>query len=161
MATNAKSRRKQIVLDLLSSTRVESQEELLGLLRKRGVDATQATVSRDLRELGVYKGPAGYSTTPPPESQQAAAGLAAGHLGDALKLFMLSANEAGNIVVMRTRPGHASPLASEIDRSNLAGVVGTIAGDDTVFLAAATPSRARALCRAARAMVARASGPRP
>jgi len=151
---NAKSRRKQMVLDVLSSTRVQSQEQMLELLTRRGVGATQATISRDLRELGVFKGPTGYSTSPPPDGAMDALKLS-GSVAEAFRLFMLSARAAGNLVVLRTRPGHASALALEIDRSALSGVVGTIAGDDTVFLAAASPTRARSLVRAAKAMVSR------
>jgi len=151
---NEKSRRKQLILDVVAENRIESQEQILHQLRKRGVEATQATISRDLRELALYKGPTGYSATPPADS---AAGtvVPGSHLGESLRMFMLTAHDAGSLIVMRTRPGHASPLASAVDRGNLVGVVGTIAGDDTVFVAASSASRAKALVRAARAMVAR------
>lgn len=137
-----------MILDILGQQPVPNQDRLQRLLAARGVEVTQATLSRDLRDLNVYKGAGGYVlNAQPPE-----VGPAKPELERAFRTFMLSATQAGNLVILRTRPGHASPLASEIDRVQIAGVLGTIAGDDTVFLATASPSRARALTRQARSI---------
>ena len=138
-----KARRRAIIMDILEKQAVPNQERLQRLLTARGLAVTQATLSRDLRDLNVFKGPAGYVLNGhPPEP-----GPQRPEVNRAVRLFMLSVMQAGTIVVMRTRPGHASPLASELDRAHLPGVVGTIAGDDTVFLAMSSPSRARSLVR--------------
>lgn len=146
-----KARRRQILLDILSQQSVANQHRLAQLLSQRGVEVTQATLSRDLRDLNVYKGPSGYvlgQSAPEPLLNNS-------QLEFSFKHYMLTVQAAGNIVVMRTRPGHAPPLASEIDRGGMAGVVGTIAGDDTIFIATVSPARAKSLVRMARGLVVR------
>lgn len=145
-----KARRRQLILDVLQQP-VPNQDRLAALLKERGVVVTQATLSRDLRDLNVFKGPLGYVLG------QAGAEIGVGNpqIESAVKLYMLSAAAAGSLVVFRTRPGHASPLASEIDRSGITGVAGTIAGDDTIFVAATSPARARSLVRLCRQIVSR------
>jgi transcriptional regulator of arginine metabolism len=146
-----KARRRAIIMEILSAQSVPNQDRLQKLLASRGLEVTQATLSRDLRDLNVFKGPSGYVLN------QGGAELmpTRPEVETAIRTYMISAVNAGNLVVLRTRPGHASPLAGEIDRSLLPGVAGTIAGDDTVFVAMATPARARALVRQARATVGR------
>ncbi len=146
-----KARRRQLILDVLQQP-VPNQDRLAALLKERGVVVTQATLSRDLRDLNVFKGPSGYVLG------QAGAEIGVGNpqIESAVKLYMLSAAAAGSLVVFRTRPGHASPLASEIDRSGITGVAGTIAGDDTIFVAVSSPARARSLVRLCRLLVSRA-----
>lgn len=113
------------------------------MLRRDGIEATQATLSRDLRELGVLKGPAGY--TLPSEGGQRAGGR---ELREAAAAYLLSVQPAGNLVVLRTGPGQASALALEVDRCGFDGVVGTVAGDDTIFIAAKSARLAIRLARA-------------
>lgn len=138
-----KTRRRAIITEILSQQPVPNQDRLQRLLSDRGIAVTQATLSRDLRDLNVFKGPAGYVLNgPAPEPAPSRP-----EVEEAVRLFMVGCAYAGQLVVVRTRPGHASPLASEIDRSQFAGVVGTIAGDDTVFMAASSPGRARAIHR--------------
>lgn len=134
-------RRRRVIADLLSRRRVRSQEELRALLADRGLDVTQATLSRDLRALDVRKSPAGYhlpdapgpaptpSSAPDPASD-------ADPLRRALGAYLLDARVGEGLVVLRTAPGHAQPLALALDRDPPAGVLGTIAGDDTIFVAA-------------------------
>ncbi|MCE2653684.1 MAG: hypothetical protein LW650_09385 [Planctomycetaceae bacterium] len=141
-----------MILEVLSAQRVARQEELAELLKQRGVLVTQATLSRDLRDLNVFKGPAGYVL---PGQYPQPAPLSAGPLEPALRQYLVSANQAGNLLVIRTRPGHAPALASEIDRVKPSGVVGTIAGDDTVFVAVESPARTRTLLRTMRQIVDR------
>jgi transcriptional regulator of arginine metabolism len=131
---------------LIAANRVWSQQELATLLRRReGIAVTQATLSRDLTELGVVKGPNGYmlpGAAPAPAGGDREAALAA-----ALRQHMVSAARGGTTVVLRTPSGHANSLAVEIDRAGLPGVLGTIAGDDTSFIAARDLDAAAALAR--------------
>lgn len=125
-----KHRRHDRVLALLRKGGVASQEQLASLLRAEGIRVTQATLSRDLHELGVMKGPTGYilpgHERPPPPN---------GDLERALRTMMLGGESGGNLAVLRTGPGRASALALEIDRASLRPVLGTVAGDDTIFIA--------------------------
>ena len=155
LATSRTARHRRIV-DLLESHRVRSQPELARLLADDGIAVTQTTLSRDLEELGavkirddggdlVYAVPAeGGDPTPrlAPRNGEGAARLArlAGEL-------LVSAEASANLVVLRTPPGAAQFLASALDRAGLAGVLGTIAGDDTVLLIARDPSGGAALAQ--------------
>jgi transcriptional regulator of arginine metabolism len=116
---------------------VRSQEELADRLAVLGVRVTQATLSRDLEELGAVRlrGPAGslvYALPPEPPGRTALARTA----GE----MLLSAEASGNLVVLRTPPGAAQLLASAIDRAVLHAVLGTVGGDDTVLVVARDPA---------------------
>lgn len=118
-----KHTRQAKIAQLLRHNAIENQEQLLGRLAKIGIDATQASVSRDLKELGVVKVGGIY------QMPQIAPGQSA-------LIDKLTAEYAGdNLVVFRTSPGHASMLAAHIDRHRVSGLIGTIAGDDTIFAA--------------------------
>jgi len=131
---------------------VHSQEELLRLLRRHGVTVTQPTLSRDLREIGLVKTPNGYvapgdlaSVTPiaaftPRETLNE-------RFEQAVREYVTAADAAGNLVVIRTPIAAAQPVASAIDGANLDDVLGTIGGDDTIFVALRTPGAAHALVR--------------
>jgi transcriptional regulator of arginine metabolism len=136
-----KTRRQSRLRMLLEQRRPRSQEELAALLRREGIEATQATLSRDLRELGVLKGPEGYTL---PQAQPAAGGH---ELREAAGAYLISAKAAANFVVVRTGPGQASALALQIDHAGLDGMVGTVAGDDTIFVAAKSARDAARLAR--------------
>lgn len=136
-----KSHRHRLIARLISANPVRSQEQLRGLLEAAGVRATQGTISRDLRDLGVLKSPSGYTLS---NESVGTLGRAASDLERAVRAHLLSAEFAASVVVLKTEPGHAALLAGEIDRSLPAGVVGSIAGDDTVFLATRSPKVARA-----------------
>ncbi len=147
----AKARRQQHILDILGQQSVPNQDRLQNLLASRGVAVTQATLSRDLRDLNVLKGPSGYVTG---GSAPEPAGASA-QLQSALRLYTLTMTPAASLLVLRTRPGNASALAAELDRAGLPGIAGTIAGDDTVFLAANSPARAKTLHRTLRHLIDR------
>ncbi len=118
------------------------------MLKQNGVAATQATLSRDLRDLNVYKGATGYivpTGTPPPAPGSAP-------LEPAMKQYLLGVGVSGTVVVCQTGPGQAMPLATEVDRVKPTGVVGTLAGDDTVFVAVESPGKARAIARTFKSM---------
>lgn len=104
--------------------------------------ATQTTLSRDLAELGVVKGAGGYQLPTHTEVQPLDS---AKSLGSTLARLMLEANVGGSLLVLHTPAGQAVPLALEIDRAAPAGMLGTIAGDDCVFVAATSSGRARSL----------------
>ena len=123
------------ILALVGQGGVRSQEELQRRLRRRGIAVAQPTLSRDLSPLGLAKTPTGYVTTPagafvPAETRRSAA------LERTLGEFVLSVRAAASLVVIRTPPAGADPLARVLDEALLPEVVGTIAGDDTVFVAA-------------------------
>jgi transcriptional regulator of arginine metabolism len=147
----AKARRRQHILDILATQSVPSQDRLQTLLGQRGVAVTQATLSRDLRDLNVLKGPGGYvlanGAAETPDDHPLAE--------TALKSYMLACHPAASLVVLKTRPGYANALALELDRAGITGAAGTLAGDDTVFVAASSPARAKSLVRLFRAMADR------
>jgi len=148
----AKERRRRLISELLQRSRILSQEELGAALAARGEKATQATLSRDLREMGVLKGPDGYhmpfDTAPLARVDGASeSGETARELAAALRRHLVGAEPAASLIVARTAPGHASVLAVELDRHLPQGVVGVLAGDDTIFLAARSESDARRVAR--------------
>ncbi|KQR98166.1 hypothetical protein ASG12_11630 [Williamsia sp. Leaf354] len=129
------------IVHILSATPVRSQVELQTLLAQAGIDATQATLSRDLDELGAVKlraadGGAGVYVVP--EDGSPVRGVSGGtdRLSRLLADLLVSTDHSGNMAVLRTPPGAAHYLASAIDRASLAQVVGTVAGDDTIFVVA-------------------------
>jgi transcriptional regulator of arginine metabolism len=134
-------RRRATILELVREHAVRSQEELQQLLRRRGFSVAQPTLSRDLNDLGLARTPSGYTAPAPPASFVPGARREAA-LDRVLAHSVLSAQAAGTLVVVRTPPGEAHPVARAVDESGLPGVVGTIAGDDTVFIAAPSPAAA-------------------
>ena len=147
-------RRRDEILRIVGDQSVHSQDELLALLKKRGFRVTQPTLSRDLRELGVAKSPNGYVT------RDAFAGgavvafaprdVAESRLDQAVAEYVTGADTAGNLVVIRTPAASAQPVASAIDAASIDGVLGTIGGDDTIFVAFRTPSAASAFAERVR-----------
>ncbi len=135
-----KAARLSRIVEVVRAVRVHSQGELCGLLADSGFEVTQATLSRDLEELGAIKvrgvdgGPATYvipeDGTPRP--MEGGTDRLARLLGE----LLLSHNASGNLAVLRTPPGAAQFLASAIDRASLTDVIGTIAGDDTILVVA-------------------------
>ncbi|XVJ59169.1 MAG: arginine repressor [Tepidisphaera sp.] len=138
---SVKARRQEVIRRVIAGSSVVSQEALVAELLARGEDVTQATVSRDLRELGVLKGPEGYRLPGPSAAQ--AAPRDTSELARAVRDFLLEAEAAGTIVVLRTGAGQASALALRIDRAGWRDIVGTVAGDDTVFAATRSAAEAR------------------
>lgn len=116
------------ILKLVAAGAVASQDDLKRLLAQQQVRVTQATLSRDLQELKLVKTPEGYR----PLASDAEA--AQPRLQRALREYLLDVREAQNLLVLRTPPGAAQPLAAALDRERLPEVVGTIGGDDTVLV---------------------------
>lgn len=128
-----KNKRQQIVLDIISKTEVNTQEELLTILAEKGLAVTQATVSRDIKDLGLIK-TAGlvkkYRYVLPDEAR--AGGKAAEQFRHAVKCVL----KAMNTVVVKTISGNGNAVAALIDNMKIEWIVGTIAGDDTIFAVA-------------------------
>jgi transcriptional regulator of arginine metabolism len=142
------ARRQEVILQLVRGGGVRSQGELARLLRRRGIAVAQPTLSRDVRELRLAKTPDGYTARDGPGSAPAdARGEPPGKLGRTLRSFVLSVRAAGSLVVIKTPPAAAQPVARALDEVPPRDVVGTIAGDDTVFVATPSEQAARALGR--------------
>jgi transcriptional regulator of arginine metabolism len=143
------------IVDLLAAHAVRSQAELLTLLAAAGLQVTQATLSRDLDELGAVKLRPADGGVPVYVVPEDGSPLTARREGDAAphrlaRLFgelLTSADASGNLVVLRTPPGAAQFLASALDRAGLPGVLGTIAGDDTILVVARGTDAGPALAR--------------
>jgi transcriptional regulator of arginine metabolism len=132
-----KQQRQHRITRLLETRAVGSQTHLVDLLAGEGIEATQATVSRDLDELGAVKVrmPGGETAYALPElpSQQVAP---EDHLRRVLGEWVVDVASSANLVVLRTPPGSAHVVGSALDRSGMVGVIGTVAGDDTVLVIA-------------------------
>ncbi|WP_100444151.1 arginine repressor [Glycomyces xiaoerkulensis] len=138
----SKAARQALIVELISTRSIHSQPELQKLLAADGMDATQATISRDLEELGAVKvrgtdgGPAVYSIFPEGERPLRDSEAPPDRLQRLLRELLVSADHSANMAVLRVPPGAAQYLASAIDRSGLSDVIGTIAGDDTIAVIA-------------------------
>jgi transcriptional regulator of arginine metabolism len=143
-----KAARQQALAALLRTRQVSSQALVLEHLRGQGFDATQATISRDLDDLGAVKvrGPDGRLVYALPEP---GGGHGADHdeVRRMLGASLLAIVPSGNLVVLRTPPGHAAALASSLDRAGIAGVAGTVAGDDTILVVCTERTPGRAMAR--------------
>jgi transcriptional regulator of arginine metabolism len=142
-------RRREEILRIVRSSPVHSQDELLVALRKHGYKITQPTLSRDLRELGLVKTPAGYVSPealatvahfPPRETREH-------RLDQLLRDFVLSADAAMNLVILKTPAASAQPVASAIDAASIDDALGTVGGDDTIFVAFRNPAAAATFAR--------------
>ncbi len=131
----SKLSRHQAILDLLGAAPVRSQQELQRLLHRKGLHAGQATLSRDIRELGLVKTSEGYALSANGH------GNGNGHADAALppvsrlvREFVTSVRTAHNLLVTKTSVGSAQPVAAALDGENWPEAVGTIAGDDTILI---------------------------
>jgi len=136
--------RQARIVALLSASEVHSQAELMALLADEGIEVTQATLSRDLEELGAVKlrgADGGVGVYVVPEDGSPVRGVSGGteRMSRLLAELLVSTDASGNLAVLRTPPGAAQYLASAIDRAALPYVVGTIGGDDTILVVAREP----------------------
>jgi transcriptional regulator of arginine metabolism len=141
-AVDSPTARRDAIVSLVSETRIGSQAELARYLRKRGFHATQATLSRDLRDLGIGKRPIDgktcYALPGPPAEVFEVRGQARD-----LEAFVQKARVVGNLVLVMTPPGRAQGVARSIDLMAWPEAAGTIAGDDTVLVVAPGGAQAR------------------
>ena len=143
-----KPQRQHRIARLLSEQAVTSQAHLVDLLAADGVQATQATVSRDLEDLGAIKvrvagGDTVYAIPELPTEQRAPED----HLRRVLGDWVVEVNHSGNLVVLRTPPGSAHVVGSALDRSGVADVLGTVAGDDTLLVVVSEAAGGAAVAR--------------
>jgi Arginine repressor len=141
-----KSKRQNEILTIISEIDVETQDQLLLELKKRGMSATQATISRDIRELHLVKELSSSGMYKYAVSERKASNRVADRLRSIFKNGVLSFEAAQNIVIIKTMPGLASGAAATIDGMNITGVVGSLAGDDTVALFMRNNADANQLC---------------
>lgn len=134
-----KRERQQAIVEIIRKERVFTQEQLADLLAERGIDATQVTLSRDMRELGLAKTTEGYR-----QLQTAPSGPS---VEETAAEFLTGIRVARNLVVLKTRTGSASPLAVALDQANWPEIVGTIAGDDTILVIAPDDESAQSIRR--------------
>ena len=137
MTRLSKTQRQHRVTQLIEQYAVNSQAQLVELLAGSGVEATQATVSRDLEEIGAVKVRAGggdsvYAVPELPKDRVAPGD----HLRRVLGDWVVEVASSANIVVVRTPPGSAHVVASALDRASLPEIIGTVAGDDTILVVA-------------------------
>ncbi len=139
----SKTARHKAILDLLDEGSVESQDSLQHRLERKGFDVGQATLSRDIHELKLVKGPEGYRRI---DASSGAEGVLPSvmHLA---RQFVVEIRQAQNPLVVKTTVGSAQPVAAALDASRWPGIVGTIAGDDTVLVIATDKRQAQALAR--------------
>jgi transcriptional regulator of arginine metabolism len=140
----SRAKRQARIVALLASSPVRSQPELAALLAAEGIETTQATLSRDLEELGAVKlraADGGSGVYVVPEDGVFVRGVTGGtdRLSRLLNELMVATDASANLAVLKTPPGAAQFLASAIDRAALPDVVGTIAGDDTIIVVAREP----------------------
>jgi transcriptional regulator of arginine metabolism len=139
-----KARRQSAILDVVHRQRVRSQEQLRRLLKGAGFDVTQATLSRDVRELGLVKGGADAAYQAPGVLSN---GNGARSLQHAVAECLTKVDRVQQFVVLRTGPGQAQLLGVALDGARLPELVGTIAGDDTILAIARDVRRARAFVK--------------
>jgi len=141
-----KSRRQAVILEVVDHEALHSQEELHRRLRQRGFVATQATISRDIADLGLVKR-AGDGAYQRPGMEATSPELARTALERAASSFLRRVERVQQLIVLRTGRGQAQALAEALDRAQPPEAVGTIAGDDTVLIIARDSRRAAALAR--------------
>ena len=141
-----KSQRQAKIMEIISNRNVETQEQLLQELQDSGFRSTQATISRDIKELRIIKELTSFGTYRYTTSSAEATGTFSSKLNTIFRECITSYDYAQNMIVIRTLPGLASAAASAIDAMNMSVVVGTIAGDDTVFIVMRDNNAAAAFC---------------
>lgn len=142
-----KSKRQAEILRIIADQNVETQEQILDNLRKSGIRATQATISRDIKELNLVKQPADSgSYRYVVASAKPAPRAFAGRLQNIFKEGVISCDTAQNIVVVKTMPGLAPAAGAALDGMEIEGLVGSLAGDDTAILIMRTVQLAEELC---------------
>jgi transcriptional regulator of arginine metabolism len=133
-----KKGRQKAILDLVRSKEIASQEELLEGLLARKIEVSQSTLSRDIQELGLAKSGGVYTVigVEPPRSSDET-------IKRTIREFLTEVGVAQNIVVLKTGPGHAMTLSRAIDETGWEEAIGTLAGDDTVFIATRSEKESR------------------
>jgi transcriptional regulator of arginine metabolism len=146
----SKLARQSAILDLVKQGALASQDELRRRLSRHGFKVTQATLSRDIHELGLVKSSQGYA---PPQAAEQAADLMVPGLQRLVREFVLDVRQAQNLLVVRTTQGSAQPVAVAMDSEGWPDAVGTVAGDDTILIVAPDKKSATRLADRIREML--------
>lgn len=141
-----KSQRQAKIMEIISNRNVETQEQLLQELQSAGFRSTQATISRDIKELRIVKELTSFGTYRYTAVTDEVTGTFSGKLNTIFRECITNFDYAQNMIVIHTLPGLASAAASAIDAMNMSVVLGTIAGDDTVFIVMRDSNAAAAFC---------------
>lgn len=141
-----KTQRQAKIMEIISTRDIETQEQLLGALQDAGFYSTQATISRDIKELRVVKELTSFGTYRYTTSAKDGTHTFSARLNTIFRECITSIDYAQNIIVVKTMPGLASAAASAIDGMNMSVVVGTLAGDDTVMIVMRDNNAAAAFC---------------
>jgi transcriptional regulator of arginine metabolism len=144
-----KTLRQRAILELLKQEPVASQEDLQRALRKRGIKVGQATLSRDIRDLGLSKTADGYAL---PHGDGSSPALPP--VSRLVREFVLQVRAAQNLLVIKTITGSAQPVAAALDEEDWAEAIGTIAGDDTILMVCPDQGDARKLAERVQEMLA-------
>jgi len=137
-----KRTRQKLIRDLIGIREIRTQDELLDALKRKNVRVTQATLSRDFREMGVIKKPLGmggvvYKIVPE------AAPVSAENLHNKFAGTVLDVKRSNNLILLKTPPAEAQGVARVVDNARIEGLLGTVAGDDTILIVTDTESDAR------------------
>ena len=146
----SKLTRQQLIRQVVEERPVPSQDDLRRALKKHGMSVTQATLSRDMRALGMFKTPVGYALPTNGHGTEAVLPSAA----RLIREFVLEIREAQNLLVVKTSVGSAQPVAAALDAEGWAEMVGSLAGDDTILIVCATKKSAGKLANRIREMLA-------
>ena len=141
-----KTQRQAKIMEIISNKNVETQEQLLLELQNAGFRSTQATISRDIKELRIIKELTSFGTYRYTTAAAEATGTFSSKLNTIFRECITSFDYAQNIIVIHTLPGLASAAASAVDAMNMSVVLGSIAGDDTVFIVMRDSNTAAAFC---------------
>lgn len=136
-----KKDRQKAIIRLIQNNEIETQEELVEKLREAGYDVTQSTISRDIRQMNLKK--ATRENSRPHYVEASTTTSLMGAYGNLLKEGLVSADIAMNLLVLKTKPGMAMAAAAAVDALELRGIVGTIAGDDTIMVAVRSKDEAK------------------
>ena len=149
-----KAQRQAKIMEIISNRNVETQEQLLSELQEAGFHSTQATISRDIKELRIIKELTSFGTYRYSVSTNDVSTSFSGRLNMIFRECITSFDYAQNILVIHTLPGLASAAASAIDAMNMSVVLGTLAGDDTVFVVMRDSNAAAAFCGEIKSLLA-------
>ena len=141
-----KTQRQAKIMEIISNQDVETQEQLLAALQEAGVRSTQATISRDIKELRIVKELTSFGTYRYTTAAREVPGTFSGRLNTIFRECVTSYDYAQNIVVIHTLPGLANAAASAVDTMGMSVVLGTLAGDDTVVVIMRDINAAAAFC---------------
>jgi transcriptional regulator of arginine metabolism len=148
-----KEHRQSAILDIIRTQNVETQEQLLLALQERGIRCTQATISRDIREMRMVKELGSSGSYHYVDARQSRRSEVSSRLQTIFREGVTSFDHAQNLVVLKTMPGLANAAAATLDGMDLPHMVGSLAGDDTVLLIMRTNEDAADFCGELRAMV--------